>query len=101
MPSRRSFLRTITGSSGPVTATITSSGQSFGTGASRLIAPKMKISEPLKSVVIETWVWLSPAITVSSTACAATGAAGAQTSAARIATAVVNRRVNVRSPSPW
>ncbi len=62
----------------------------------------MKISEPLKSVVIETWVWLSPAITFSSGACAAAGTADAQTSAARIATDLVNRRVNVRPPAkPW
>ena len=59
----------------------------------------MKIYEPLKSVVIETWVWLSPAITVSAAACAATGAAGAQISAASDAAAMTGRRVNVRPSS--
>jgi hypothetical protein len=62
----------------------------------------MNISEPVKSVVIDTWVWLSPAITVSS---AATGAAIGQRSAARTAAGPVNREVNrgvnVRPPRPW
>ena len=57
----------------------------------------MKISEPVKSVVIETWVWLNPAITFSSTA----GAAEAQSASPRIAEYLANRRVNVRPSRPW
>lgn len=53
MPKRRDFLRTITGSLGPLMAMTTSSG-SGGAGASRFTAPNTRISDPSKVAVIAT-----------------------------------------------
>jgi hypothetical protein len=57
--------RTVTGRGGPSTVTITCSSDPSGGGATRLTAPKIRISEPSKFVVIEIASWLSPATTVS------------------------------------